>query len=763
MAPMIRFLAFLILFTLVMTHGSLAQVTVSGYVYDSIDKEALLGATILDEGSGRGTVTNHYGFFSLTIPIIPADVRISYIGFETKRIRILSDSTSILEILLVEQSTQLGDVTVTDDRIHQEAIQSVRMGSVSIKPVDVNRIPSFAGEADLLKVMQLMPGVTQGNEATGGMFVRGGTDDQNLVLLDDAVIYNVGHLFGFFSVFNTDAINDIQLVKGAFPARYGGRLSSVLDIRMNEGSLERWNVRGGVGLLTSRIMIDGPLIKDRMSFMVAGRRTYIDQVLKSVKVDLPYYFYDVNAKLNYRISESDRVYLSSYFGDDILDFQDRSEDAEDLGFGFTLGNWITTARWNHVYASGKTFSNVTLHQTRFNYDIRGDFVDNSILITSKIQDVGIKLDWETFPRHGLRYQYGGSVVTHGFRPNVVNTSGNISELVGTSESPIIRSTEAEFHGSIDWDMNDRWRMENGIRYSMAWSGRHYGGFEPRSSIRYLIDDDHSIKFGYSRMRQYMHRVSSSAIALPTDLWYPVTENVKPQSAHQVSIGYFGSEKQMDITYSVELFSKRMENLIEYKEGARLILNDRFESELLRGNGLSRGLELFIRKHSGWANGWIGYTLSKTDRQFAGLNGGESYPDRFDRRHNISAVAMIDISENMLWSVSWVYMSGARMTAQTGQFLMPNASLTGVELVPIYSKRNAVELASSHRLDINFIIKGRLREYGQGEWHLSAYNFYNRAAPYRVSFRSNGSSLEYVQQGLFGVFPSIAYNFRFHSK
>lgn len=763
MATMIRQLIFLILTFVWMADVVYSQITISGYVLDSNDKEALIGATVLDEGSGRGTVTNNYGFFSLTLPILPADVRISYIGFETKRIPIRSDSTSILEILLDEQSSQLGDITVTDDRIHQEAIQSVRMGTVSIKPADVSRIPSFAGEADLLKVLQLMPGVTQGNEATGGMFVRGGTDDQNLVLLDDAVIYNVGHLFGFFSVFNTDAINDIQLVKGAFPARYGGRLSSVLDIRMNDGSLERWNVRGGVGLLTSRLMIDGPLIKDRMSFMVAGRRTYIDQVLKSVNVSLPYYFYDVNAKLNYRISESDRIYLSTYFGDDILEFQNQGERDEDLGFGFTLGNWITTARWNHVYASGKTFSNVTLHQTRFNYDIRGDFVDNSILITSKIQDIGIKLDWESFPSQELQFQYGGSMVTHDFRPNVVNTSGDISELVGTSDSPILRSTEAEIHGSIDWELNERWRMENGVRFSMAWSSGRYGGIEPRSSIRYLINEDHSVKFGYSRMRQYMHRVSSSAIALPTDLWYPVTDNVKPQSAHQVTIGYFGSDKHADITYSMELFAKRLENLIEYKEGARLILNDRFESELLRGNGISRGFELFIRKHSGRANGWIGYTLSKTDRLFPGLNGGDPYPDRFDRRHNISAVAMVDLSENVLWSVSWVYMSGARMTAQTGQYLMPNASLTGVELVPIYSKRNAIELAASHRLDINFIIKGRIREYGQGEWHFSAYNFYNRAAPYRVSFRSNGSSLEYVQQGLFGVFPSIAYNFRFHSK
>lgn len=740
-----------------------AQVTISGHVYESIDREALVGATIFDPNSQSGTITNAFGFFSLTLPAAPPRLRISYVGYETFWLTLVPDSTLNLTILLQEQSTRLGEITVTDNRIHQEAVGSVRMGTLSLKPSEVNRIPSFAGEADLLKVMQLMPGVTQGNEATSGMYVRGGTDDQNLVMLDDAVIYNVGHLFGFFSVFNTDAINDIQMIKGAFPAKYGGRLSSVMDIRMNEGSLQRWNLTGGVGLLTSRLMIDGPLIKDKMSFMLAGRRTYFDQVLKWTGVSLPYYFYDVNAKVNVRISESDRIYVSTYSGDDVLDFRESNTEDEDLGFGFTLGNRISTLRWNHIYPDGKTFSNITLHQTRFNYDIRGEFVDNSILITSKIQDVGLKADWDHFPRSGLRHQFGGSVVTHGFRPNVVNTSGDLSEVVGSSASPRIRSTEMELHASTDWDLSDRWRMESGVRYSGALAGTVYHGLEPRFSVRMAMSEATSLKLGYSVMRQYMHRVSSSAIALPTDLWYPVTENVKPQSAHQLSLGVFGSIEKHDITYSVELFAKRMRNLIEYKEGARLLLNDRFESELLNGDGVSRGLEVFVRKHSGRVSGWIGYTLAKTDRQFDGLNRGLTYPDRFDRRHNLSAVALIDLSKRVTWSASWVLMSGSRMTAQTGQYLMPNPSLTGVELVPIYSSRNAMELASSHRLDINLIVKGPRREFGQGEWHFSAYNFYNRAAPYRISFASNGTSLEYVQQGLFGVIPSIAYNFRFHSR
>jgi hypothetical protein len=737
-----------------------AQTTFSGYVLDALDREILLGATVQDTLSGRGAVTNAYGFFTLTVPGHRAILSVSYIGFEPALIAVDS-SRRHHEILLRERSADLGAIIVSDDRIHRETVESVRMGTLHVRPDAVNRIPTFAGEADLLKVFQLMPGVTQGNEATSGMYVRGGTDDQNLVLLDDAVVYNIGHLFGFFSVFNNDAIQDVNLIKGAFPARHGGRLSSVMDVRMKDGSLERWNATGGVGLLTSRITVDGPLIEDRMSFMVSGRRTYIDQVLRLAGTELPYYFYDVNAKLNYRLSDADRLYVSSYFGDDILDVADPDSD-DDLGFGFSLGNAILTARWNHVYASGRTFSNVTLHQSRFAYDISGRFVDNSVLITSRIQDHGLKADWETVPDPSRRYHYGFAVVTHGFRPNVVSTSGDVAELVGSSASPFIRSTETALHAGVDRDLTERIRVEAGLRHSAAFSGRTYHGFEPRLAARYQLTSAHALKASYSLMRQYMHRVSSSAIALPTDLWYPVTEGVGPQLAHQISVGYFGSDRERDLTWSVEWFAKRMRDLIDYKEGARLILNDRFESELLRGDGVSRGMEVLLRKHQGRSTGWIGYTWAKTERQFDGLNGGNPFPDRYDRRHSISAVWMVDLSDRIHWSMNWVYLSGSRITAQTGQYLMPNASLTGVDLVPIYSTRNAIELAASHRMDVNLVVKGRRTRFGDGEWHFSAYNFYNRAAPYRISIASNGKTLEYVQQGLFGVFPSIAYHFRFSS-
>lgn len=753
----------------VVLHG---QYTVSGYVFEEKNREVLAGVTVMDTESSRGTAANVYGFFSLTLPEPVVRLRFSYIGYKTKYLEVDLREHPSVEVRLTEDTAELDGVVITADRFAlAESVASVRMGIVDLKPSEVQYIPAFAGESDLLKVMQLMPGVTQGNEGSTGMYVRGGADDQNLVMLDDAVVYNTGHLFGFFSVFNTDAIKDVQMTKGAFPARHGGRLSSVMDVRMKDGSMEQFNASGGVGLLTSRITIDGPVIPGKMSFMAAGRRTYIDQVLKLAGADLPYYFYDFNAKVNYRFSNRDRIYVSAYLGRDILDFDDlepesqneETDDEEawdDLGFGFSLGNIITTARWNHVYTGGKMFSNVTAHQTQFDYDISGRFSGNAILIASRIQDYGLKADWDYYPATGHLMQFGAGFVTHRFRPNVINTTGDLSELIASTQGEQMLSAEAAAYVSHDWEISQAWRVEYGLRYSGAAAGVFYHGAEPRFSVRFQPVEDHSIKAGYSVMRQYMHRVSSSAISLPTDLWYPVSRGVRPQSSRQLGLGYFGTLPERSLTFSAELYLKRLYHLIEYREGARLLLNDRFEEELLSGDGRSMGLELFIRKHAGRATGWAGYTLSRTERQFDGLNFGEAYPDKYDRRHSISLVGMMELTSRLSWSFSWVYYSGSRITAQTGQFLMPNPSLTGIELMPVYGRRNGVELASTHRLDVNFVLRRPEGRFGRGEWHFSAYNFYNRAAPYRVSITSNGKSLEYVQNGLFGFLPSIAYNFTF---
>ena len=641
------------------------------------------------------------------------------------------------------------------------------MSSFSIRPEEIQNIPTLGGESDLIKIAQLLPGVTSGNEGTSGMFVRGGTDDQNLVVLDDAVVYNLGHLFGFFSVFNADAIKDVDIIKGGFSADYGGRLSAVMDVRMNEGSQQRYNIRGGLGLLTSRLTIDGPIIKDRMSFMLAARRTYIDRVFQLVGAELPYYFYDYNAKLNYKISDNDRIYFSSYFGDDVLAFDEtsgESEGDEDLNFGFKLGNFTSTLRWNHIYDNQKLFSNVTIHQTRFKYDIQGDFIENSLLIRSQIQDVGVKADWQYFESNENKYSFGVQTVSHFFRPNVVSTSGDIGDFLDDRKGELIQNTEWAIYAGNERDISEQLKVNIGLRSSFTLTEKKlYAGLEPRFSARYKFDDENSIKASYSLMRQYMHRVSSSSIALPTDLWYPVTQNIKPQSSHQLTLGYTRIFPKKQLSLTIETYYKKLENLIEYREGASLILNDNFERELIAGNGESFGIEFLLRKKYGSFTGWASYSLSKTTRSFDELNSGNTYPAKFDRRHVANLVSMIELNDRVTFSAVWSFQSGAWFTPQIGQYLMPNASLTNIELIPIYGSRNGTQLGSSHRLDINFILKPRGKRRFGGEWHIGAYNFYNRAAPFRVDIQSNGVNYEYVQQGLFGFIPSIAYNFNFSSK
>jgi len=745
-----------------------AQFTISGHVYDKSDGESLPGATIYLPDLQSGTATNAFGFYSVSPSISPFRLQVSYLGYQTIDTTITLAENQQLIFYLTENVGQLAEIQITAAPIElQEQVNSTRMGTIRLQPKEINSIPTLGGEADLIKVAQLLPGVTSGSEGSTGMFVRGGTDDQNLVVLDDAVVYNLGHLFGFFSVFNSDAIKNVELVKGAFPANKGGRLSSVMDVRMNEGSLQRYNVRGGIGLLTSRLTIDGPVIPNKMSFMLAGRRTYIDKVFQAVGVALPYYFYDYNAKINYKISENDRIYFSTYFGDDVLALDETTETDEgneDLGFGFKLGNFTSTMRWNHIYGNQKMFSNVTLHQTRFKYDISGKFIDNNILIRSQIQDVGLTADWEYFEKPDNKFIFGAQAVGHFFRPNVIGTSGEISDFIEDRKGQLIQNLESAIYFANERELTEQLNLNIGLRYSLTFAkDKIYSGPEPRIAARYKLDDRHSIKASYSLMRQYMHRVSSSSIALPTDLWYPVTASIKPQLSHQLSVGYTRIFPEPQISLTVEGYYKSLENLIEYREGASLILNDKFERELLAGSGESYGLEILLRKNSGFFTGWASYSISKTSRTFDELNNGVTYPAKYDRRHVANLVSLFELNDRVSFSTVWTYQSGAWFTPQTGQFLMPNASLTQVELIPIYGDRNGTPLGASHRLDINFILKPKgKRRYG-GEWHIGAYNFYNRAAPFRVGIQNNGVTYEYVQEGLFGFIPSIAYNFNFSSK
>ncbi|MEM8485075.1 MAG: TonB-dependent receptor [Bacteroidota bacterium] len=738
--------------------------TLSGSITDAEDGEVLIGATVQVEGTTLGTTTNAYGFYSITLAQPLVTLRVSYIGYEAITREMDLRERERVDFQLAPEVLAFEGVVVTADRYElQEEVRSTRMGATRLEPGEITAIPTIGGEADLIKVATMLPGVTTGNEGTTGMFVRGGADDQNLVILDEAVVYNVGHLFGFFSVFNTDAINDVEVTKGAFPVQQGGRLSSILDVRMKEGSSERITARGGIGLLTSRLTVDGP-IGDKVSFMVAGRRTYIDQVFRWAGIQIPYYFYDLNGKLNYRISPNDRLFFSTYFGDDVLSLPELNEEEEeelegDLDFGFNLGNFTSTLRWNHVYPSGKLFSNLTLHQTRFKYDIFGEFVDNSLLIKSQIQDLGFKGDWEYFSDPENTYVFGGQTVYHQFRPNVIRTAGDINDVVASQEGERLNTTEWAVYAGNERAFGEALKVDYGLRYTGAFvSGRSFSGAEPRIALRYLLNEDTSVKASYSVMRQYMHRVSSSSIALPTDLWYPVTRRVKPQVSNQVSMGVTQALNKLGASLTLEGYYKSLDNITEFREGASLILNDNFENELLQGSGRSYGMEVLLRRRTGRWTGWLAYTLSKTDRQFDELNNANRYPAKFDRRHAFTLVSMAELTPKVTFSTVWSYMSGARFTPQTGQFLMPDPTLTSVELVPVFSERNGVALSPTHRLDISFIIRSGATRWWGGEWQIGAYNFYNRASPFRVAIENNGVTYQYVQQGLFGFIPFFSYNF-----
>lgn len=740
-----------------------AQLTISGTVTDAESGEQLLYASIYDD-EGNGTVTNEYGYFSLTLPGDEVTVYVDFMGYATKTLIVNKDNLDALEFKLSKATTEIDVVELVYNRTAQEEIHnSTQMSAIKIPIKDIKYIPSIGGESDVIKVVQLMPGVQKGGEGGTGMYVRGGDVDQNLVLLDEATVYNIGHLFGFFSVFNQDAIKDMTLYKGAFPSKYGGRLSSVLDIRMNEGNNQKIHGSGGVGLLSSRLMIEAPLVKDKGSFMIAGRRTYIDQVFKWVGSFLPYYFYDLNAKFNYKINDKNHIYFSSYVGNDVLSFDqgDVKEDAL-FNFGFTLGNITGTLRWNQII-NNKKFANYSLFYTNFDYNISGIVQDNSLYISSAINDYGGKADFEHFKSSNHKFKYGGLGVFHEFRPNIVNTQGEIEEVLESNKGNFLGTMETGLYFQhIYKPDSSKWEFRNGVRLSAAMvKGRTFGGVEPRISAKYDLDSNSNLKFSYSNMKQYMHLVSSSTVALPTDLWYPVTKNVKPQSSHQVAAGYSYFAQKIKTQFSAEVYYKYMTNLTEYKEEANLLLNDDFEADLLQGNGDSYGLELLIKKDVGRWNGWIGYTLAWSNRYFDELNNGNKFFAKYDRRHNISVVQNIKLSSRWHFGMVWVFSNGSRFTPQTGLYPMPNASATGIDWIPVYAERNSVSMSASHRLDVNFVWKSKSNRNFKGEWHFGAYNVYNRATPWRIEVApAEGGGFKYVQPGLFGFIPSIAYNFEF---
>lgn len=708
-------------------------------------------------------LSDESGNFNLKVKPGTVTIRVSYTGYEphTKSFTVNSDTT--ISFVLVSGVNQLTEVVIKSDRYREELFNSTRSGTQIISQKDINAIPVLGGEADLIKTLQLLPGTIRGVEGSSDLFVRGGAADQNLVLLDDAPIYNTSHLFGFLSVFNPDILDKVEAINGAFPAQYGGRLSSILDVKTNSEVAQQTHLSGDIGLIATRLYLEQPIVKDKASFWIAGRRTYVDQVVKVVKRELPYFFYDLNGKLIIKPSVRDDVTIGFYSGEDILDlFRDRNGDGDGFLTRFSSGNNSQSLQWKHEGIAGwKT--QTSLLRSKYRYNITNVFEDNELLATSDIEDWGAKIITrkDSIGNKNISLTSGLDWTLHRVSPNVLNTSGTISELLKSSETSGRIANEFTAFAEGEWSPATRWRLNGGLRGSLAMvKGKNYFTPEPRFAARYTLSENQNIKFSYSRMAQYMHRISNSAVSSPTDIWYPVTDSIQPQTSHQVSVAWQRSLPTKNVSLSVEGYYKSMSQLIGYEEGTNLFLNTDFESKLIQGRGRAYGFEFLIRKESGKLTGWISYTLSWSWRQFDEVNQGEWFPSRYDRRHNGAIVAQYAFHKR--WSVSavWEFISGSRFTPVIGQYIVFAPTLTGVDLIPVYSGINEVKLANTHRLDFGIKFKSKPEKKFQWQWFAGVYNGYNRANPIGINIEQQpDGSLKYEQPGLFGLLPFISYGFK----
>ncbi|KIC91910.1 TonB-dependent receptor [Flavihumibacter sp. ZG627] len=788
-----RFSLFILLFLLLtrpLVYGqenSGRKFTLSGYVRDSLSGESLIGASIVINGKGRGVVSNTYGYYSITLDAGRYELSCTYAGYESVRISFMLDRDLSNNFLLSPRGTTQEEVVVYAKRKDGNVTQA-QMGKIDLAMSQVKSLPVLLGETDILKTLQLLPGVRNAGEGNAGFYVRGGGPDQNLIMLDDAVVYNTGHLFGFFSVFNSDAIKNVSLIKGGMPAQYGGRLSSVLDIAMKDGNMKQLEGEGGIGLIASRFSIQGPLQKDKASFIISARRTYIDALVKpfvpksSSFYGSGYYFYDLNTKVNYKFSDRDRLYLSGYFGRDVFDFKNNQRS---FSANIPWGNATATLRWNHVFHR-KLFSNATLVFNNYNFAFNGEQNNLSFNLRSGIRDLTAKFDMDYYPAPAHKLKWGAQITHHTFKPNLFSGRSDSVDFTPNNASRKY-AIESGVYLQHDWELGEKWQLNTGIRYSsFAQTGpftdytrdadgnktdstvyrrgstvKYYGGLEPRFTMRYSINDESSFKASVSRNNQYIHLVSNAGSTLPTDLWVPSTLNVKPQLSWQYAAGYFRNFSNNKYETSVELYYKKMDNQIEYREGYTPGLTDP-EEEFVFGEGWSYGSEFFVRKNTGRLTGWVGYTLSWTWRKFPDLNEGMKYPARYDRRHDLSVVSAYELNKKWKLSAVFVYGTG-NATSLPERFYIVNGTLTQE-----YSRINKYRLPSYHRIDFAATYTPVAKKPSRitGSWVFSIYNVYSRLNPYFIYYDQTGSAydgslkVEARQVSLFPIIPSVTWNFRF---
>lgn len=761
--------------------------TLNGYVKDSLSGESIIGATITVNGQSKGVASNQYGFYSITLEKGTYTISVSHVTYQGKTFTVNLEDNLAHNFEVVPKSMGITDVVIYSKR-RDANVKNAQMGKIDLSMGQIRNIPAFMGEVDLLKAIQLLPGVRNAGEGNAGFYVRGGGPDQNLILLDDAVVYNTGHLFGFFSVFNSDAIKNVSLIKGGMPAQYGGRLSSVVDVTMKDGNINKFQAEGGIGLIASRFSIQGPIKKNKASFIFSARRTYIDALAKpfikksSSFYGSGYYFYDVNAKINYRFSEKDRLYLSGYFGRDVFDFVNSKRS---FSTNIPWGNSTGTLRWNHVF-NRRLFANTTLLYNDYKFRFTARQENFELGLSSGIRDGSIKTDFDYYPLPNHKLKFGGLFTYHKFIPNVV-TGRQDSIVFKPNNEGTKYAAEAALYLQDDWEIGEKWKINYGIRYSSFTQigpytrfnrdangnkldstiyksfepVKTYGGFEPRVTIRYALNDETSIKAAVTRNLQYIHLVSNSGTTLPTDLWVPSTYVVKPQISWLYAAGLFKNFKDNTYETSLEVYYKDMQNQIEYKEGYTPSLKDP-EEEFVFGKGWSYGSELLLNKVKGRFTGWIGYTLSWTWRKFADLNGGEKYPVKYDRRHDLSVVSNYELNKKWKFGAVFVYGTGNAITLPE-RFYVINGVLTQE-----YSRLNQYRMKAYHRLDFSatYTPVPKKKRKVSSFWVFSVYNVYSRLNPYFIYFDQTGSPIngdlkvDARQVSLFPVLPAVTWNFKF---
>ncbi len=787
---------FTLLFFFLFFYNLTAQtVTLSGYITDQSTGERLLNANIYEPESLQGTISNNYGFYSLTLPRGTYAIVCSYVGYQPQQIRIELNQDTVIDFKLSLQA-ELEEVTVVGHQIESK-LRSTQISKDEISIEKIQSLPAFMGEADVIKTIQLLPGVQSGTEGTSGLYVRGGGPDQNLILLDDVPIYNANHLFGFFSVFNPDAIKTVSLYKGGFPARFGGRLSSVLDIRMKDGNDQKIHGHFSIGLISSKLNLEGPLVKGKTTFNLSARRTYADllayPLIKSSSDGDGaggYFFHDLNMKISHRVSDRSKFYLSAYTGLDKASSQyndtyhqnnEEWEDKEKFHLGW--GNITTALRWNYL-PGNKLFANTTLIYSRYSFDIRektsatnkttgkkGD--EFRMDYQSGIEDMGVKVDFDYYPVPHHRIKFGGNYIHHTFKPGIMaykeslDHSSDIDTTYGNSNR---YANEISAYLEDNFEISSRLTLNLGLHASsFGVDGERYTSVQPRVSARYMANDRLSFKAAYSKMNQNIHLLSSSTIELPTDLWLPTTKKVKPQSSYQFASGaVYQIKKGIDL--SVEGFYKSMENLLEYKEGASFLgASTDWEEKVEMGKGWSYGTELLLQKTTGKTTGWVGYTLSWSNRQFENLNWGKKFDARYDRRHDVSVVMTHRFSEKFDIGLTWVYGTGNAVTLPTQIVNKPNIPNTPNYQgeYEYYGERNNYRMPSYHRMDIGFNFH-KIKKHGIRTWNLSLYNAYSRQNPFFIYF-DNASQQEFQQTGksqvlkqfsLFPIIPSFSYSYKF---